>query len=140
MTMEIGTVLALGLTMLLFVTREGMLGFVAGMAWFIFGGYCYTESAATWDMAYFYFFFSMFIGVFCIFAAFVLKTKKQEIEEGEEFIDEGKDDLQFIDEGNAKEKYDEYGNPRHVKKAPPEEEKVSGARWRANERRKRYGG
>ena len=133
-------IFALTLTCAMFIKRESLLGSPSGMFWGILGGHAYTLSTAEWDIYYFMFFASMGMLIFCIFAAFILKTKKQEIEEGEEFIDEGKDDLQFIDEGNAKEKYDEYGNPRHVKKAQPEEEKVSGVRWRANERRKRYGG
>ena len=92
-------ILALGLVIAMFATKQMMLGFPAGMFWFILGGYAYTQSISTWDINYFLFFGSMGMGIFSVLAMYGLRTKKEELAEGDEFIDEGKDDLKFIDEG-----------------------------------------
>jgi len=92
--------LALGLTIAMFATGSMMLGFPSALFWAILGGWAYTESSIPWgDWQYFLFFASMGMTVFTMFAAYGLRTKKEELEEGDEFIDEGKDDLKFIDEG-----------------------------------------
>jgi len=91
--------LALGLTVAMFVTRQMMLGFPSALFWAIVGGWAYTESVTPWgDWQYFLFFASMGMAIFSMFAAYALRTKKEELEEGDEFIDEGKDDTVFIDE------------------------------------------
>ena len=98
-------VLALGLVIAMFATKQMMLGFPSAIFWFILGGYAYTQSVATWDINYFLFFGSMGMGIFSMFAAYGLRTKKEELRIGEEYIDEGRDDLKFIDEeknGHAK--------------------------------------
>ena len=86
------------LTATMFATRQMMLGFPSGMFWFILGGYAYTQSTATWDIYYLLFFASMGMGIFSIYAAFALRAKTEELRDGEEYIDEGKDDMRFIDE------------------------------------------
>jgi len=78
-----------------------MLGFPCLIFWAILGGYCYQQSTVTWDVYYLTFFGSMGMAIFSGFAAYALRTKKEELAEGDEFIDEGKDDMKFIDEGGS---------------------------------------
>ena len=119
--------IALALTFVMFLSRNMMLGFPSAMFWAIMGGYCYTQSTATWDIWYFLFFASAFgMTIFCALAAFALRTKKEEEAEGDEFIDEGKEDLHYIDEGKSEEE-----NPARSGMS----ERTKGIRGRAKERR-----
>ena len=124
--------LPLGLTATMFATKQMMLGFPCAIFWAIFGGYCYTQSAATWDIYYFLFIASI-VGmvVFTMFAAYALKTKREEAKEGDLYFDEGGDkDVKFIDEdGKAGSGLDDGDNPR---------KKVRDIRERANRRRERW--
>ena len=113
-----------------------MLGFPCLIFWAITGGYCYQESATTWDMYYFVFFASMFMGVFCAFAAYALRTKKEEAEEGDLYFDEGgDDDVKFIDEGGGKGKVTD-GEPGLDDENPSR--RTREIRDRANRRRTRW--
>lgn len=97
--------MALGLTMAMFHTRNMMLGFPCVIFWAILGGYAYTESTTAWGDWQYYLFFACTFGmtIFCALAMFVLRTKKEEVAEGDELIDEGKDDLRYTDEGKSEE-------------------------------------
>ena len=93
------TFAAVVLTYAMFQSRNLMLGFPCFIFWAILSGYCYQESTVTWDLYYLTFFGAMGMAIFSAFAAYGLRTKKEELGSGEEYIDEGKDDLKFIDEG-----------------------------------------
>ena len=77
------------LTVTMFATKSSMLGFPCGIFWALLGGHAYTLSTTTWDIEYFIFFSSMGMLIFSILAAYGLRTKKEELAEGDEFIDEG---------------------------------------------------
>lgn len=140
--------LALGLSVALFFSKQAMLGFPCAIFWAIFGAYNYTLSTTTWDIYYLVFFSAFGMTIFTMFAAFALRTKKEEAEEGDLYFDEGGDnDVKFIDEGvspsEANKRYDDYGNarPRYSKKKLGEEvvsDRVRGVRERAEARRKRF--
>lgn len=90
------TAIALVLTYALFVNREMMLGFPAGIFWFILGGQAYDLSTTTWDIQYFIFFASMFMGIFVIYAAFAvnrrdLNPRESDWLDSERFLDEGRE-------------------------------------------------
>ena len=125
-------VIAVSLTWAMFQSLSSMLGFPCLIFWAILGGYCYQQSTATWDLYYLTFFGSAFMGIFCAFAAFALRTKKEEAGEGDLFFDEGGDkDVKFIDEGGGSgsgEPSDE-DKPRRNARA---------IRERAERRRKRW--
>lgn len=89
---------AVALTWAMFQSKNPMLGFPCLIFWTLFSGYCYQESTALWDMYYFTFLAAIGMGIFSPFAAYGLRTKKEEIAAGEEYIDEGADDIKFIDE------------------------------------------
>lgn len=127
-------VIAVALTCAMFATRQMMLGFPCLIFWAVTGGYCYHESVATWDMYYFTFFASMFMGIFCAFAAFALRTKKEEAREGDLFFDEGGDrDIKFIDEsGSGKD----AGTVDENREKPGA--RARGIRERAEKRRARW--
>jgi len=93
--------IAVALTFVMFLTRQMMLGFPCVMFWAIMGGYCYTMSVYDWDTWYFLFFASFGMTIFCALAMYALRTPKEEKKEGDEYIDEGKDDLRYIDEGKS---------------------------------------
>ena len=137
MTITIALVIAALLTVGMFVSRERMLGFPCGIAWFIAGGLCYVSSAADWDMDFISAFSWFFMGVFTIYAAFGLKTKKEELDIGGEYIDEGKDDLQFIDEnGNGNKGSDKSSSIDADEEKPRRSARV--IRERADRRRTRW--
>lgn len=98
--------IAVMLTYGMFQSKQSMLGFPCVLFWAVAGGQAYITAAASppvnpWGDIYFYIAFVSFLGMvpFCAFGAFALRTKKEELAEGDEFIDEGKDDVKFIDEG-----------------------------------------
>ena len=129
-------IIPVALTWAMFHSRSSMLGFPCLIFWAIMGGYCYQQSTATWDIYYLTFFASFGMAIFCAFAAYGLRTKKEELAEGDEFIDEGKDDVKFIDEGASEatpliDSYSETGGdkPRRISR---------GIRERANRRRARW--
>lgn len=139
---------AIALTIAMFMSRSAMLGFPCAIFWAVLGGFSYTQSAATWDIPYFLFFASFGMAIFSMLAAFGLRTKKEEAEEGDLYFDEGgDDDVKFIDEyaspAKAKDYYDEYGNvrPKYAKKEVDEEvvgDKTKNVRERATARRRRF--
>lgn len=77
--------IALTLTSLFFVTRQGIAGFASGGAWAIFGAYCFGQSTAIWDIYYALGYFTM-LGMTstCFLAAFILEKKKDKSEFEEE--------------------------------------------------------
>lgn len=96
--------IAVALTFVMFLSRNMMLGFPCAMFWAIMGGYCYTQSTATWDIWYFLFFASAFgMTIFTALAAFALRESKDIEADKDEYIDEGKDDIRYIDEGKSTE-------------------------------------
>jgi len=125
-------VIATALTCVMFASKSSMLGFPCLIFWAITSGYCYQESGATWDNYYFMFFASIFMGVFCAFAAYALRTKKEEAEEGDLFFDEGGDkDVKYIDEGgDGKDAVDEDEDEKPSRR-------TRSIRERANRRRTR---
>lgn len=67
---------ALGLTITMFVSRSMLLGFPSGIFWALTGGYAYTQSTIPWgDMYYYLFFASMGMVIFSMFAAYALRSK-----------------------------------------------------------------
>lgn len=123
---------AVVLTYAMFQSRQAMLGFPCLIFWAILSGYCYQQSTVTWDIYYLTFFGSMGMAIFSAFAAFALRTKKEELSEGDEFIDEGKDDVKFIDEGgkgNTEDNANDEDKPRR---------QARDIRGRAEKRRSRW--
>lgn len=93
--------LAVGLTVAMFVTKQPMLGFACVLFWAVIGGYAYTLSSTPWGDWQFLLSMSCLMGMipFCAFAAFGLRTKKEKKAEGDQWMDEGGDkDVKFIDE------------------------------------------
>ena len=147
---------AVMLTLAMFQSKSSMLGFPCGIFWAILGGYAYTQTASFWPPTDIY----AFLGIACllgmlpfsIFAAFGLRTKKEELADGDEFIDEGGGDrdVKFIDEPDEyaspakyKDYYDEYGEvrPKYRRKQVDEEvinDRSRGVRERAAARRRRF--
>ena len=69
------SLMALGLIVAMFVTKNSMLGFPSGIMWFILSGFCYTQHTTTWDLYYILFFGAAGIGIFAIYAAFALRKR-----------------------------------------------------------------
>ena len=129
---------AVVLTYGMFQSRQVMLGFPCTIFWAILGGYCYQQSTATWDIYYLTFFGAFGMAIFSAFAAYGLRTKKEELADGDTFIDEGKDDVQFIDEGGSGSSRNngngdgvvaDEDKPRRVSRNIRERAKQRRARW-----------
>ena len=131
---------AVVLTYGMFQSRQAMLGFPCTIFWAILGGYCYQQSTATWDIYYLTFFGAFGMAIFSAFAAYGLRTKKEELAEGDEFIDEGKDDVQFIDEGGSggSRRSDDSGNGGTVADDEKPRRVARSIRERAERRRTRW--
>lgn len=69
-------IIPLVLTLVMFTTREMMLGFPCVIFWAIYGGYCYGQSEATWDVYYLLFFASMGMTIFSAVAMYGLREKR----------------------------------------------------------------
>ena len=104
--------IAVILTYALFSTRQMLLGFPSVIFWAIAGGEAYTLSTATWDIYYFIFFACMGMTIFSALAMYALRTKKEEIQEGEGFIDEVKDTTKYLDEGKDEQEEGSGGKSR----------------------------
>lgn len=95
-------ILAAGLTITMFMTRNSLLGFPAGIFWGILSGFAYTQSSSTWDWQYILFFGAMGMVIFSIFAAYTLRKRDlagPDADSGK-FIDEegGERDDEELDE------------------------------------------
>lgn len=105
--------IAVPLTWAMFLSREAMLGFPCFIFWAVTGGYCYTISVYDWDIYYFVFFASFGMAIFCAFAAYGLREKRdtiadEEMEKGEgEYLDEGKGEESPESDGEGKPKLSE---------------------------------
>lgn len=93
--------IAVALTWSMFSTRQMMLGFPCAIFWAILGGFAYTQSVIDWDLFYLVFFASMGMTIFSVLAMYGLRTKKQEIRDGDSFLDEPGHDPKYMDEGKA---------------------------------------
>lgn len=115
------------LTWSMFQSKSAMLGFPCAIFWAIFGGAAYQESTVVWDVYYLLFFGAFGMVIFTMFAAYGLRTKKEEAKEGDLFLDEGGDkDVKFIDEGKDEGEREYAPNRR------------AGVRERAARRRARW--
>ena len=82
------TAIAVILTYAMFQSRNAMLGFPSAIFWALLGGYCFQQSVVTWDL-YYIFGFACLLGmtVFCMFAAYGLREKRDAI--GEQSMEKG---------------------------------------------------
>lgn len=122
---------AAALTCTMFSSKQAMLGFPCAIAWFITGGQAYTLSTVPWGDIYYYVFFASAVGMgpFCAIAAFSLRTKKEERQVGEGFIDEGRDEARSTED---------TGEPEPVNSPPSSDQpsrRVRVVRERAERRR-----
>ncbi len=95
-------VFSVALTVGMFATKQVLLGFPSVIFWAILGGFCYDQSTATWDMWYFTFFASIGMAIFCSIAMYGLRNIKEELEDGDQMIDEkGGVEAEFYDDGEG---------------------------------------
>ena len=92
-------ILALGLTIAMFSTRESMLGFPCAIFWAVLGGFAYTQFTTAWVDWQFYLAFACLLGMvpFSALAAFGLREKRDTIAD-EDMGEEGKDEGGYVDE------------------------------------------
>ena len=95
------SLIALGLTMAMFHTRNMLLGFPCVIFWAVLGGYAYTESTVAWGDWQYYLFFACAFGmtIFCALSMYALREKRDTIADEEMGKGEGK----FIDESKGEE-------------------------------------
>jgi len=131
--------IAVALTYGMFLSRQALMGFPCLIFWALVGGQSYLQSTVPWGDIYFYLFFSSFgMAVFCVLASFALRTKKEELADGDEYIDEGKDELAFIDEGKNENKLEPLIDKYTSANEDRPSRAVRGVRERAAKRRERW--
>ena len=96
-------IIPVSLTVVMFLSRNRMLGFAASLFWAIFGAYAYTQSTTAWgDWQYYLFFASAFgMTIFSALAAYGLKEQKDTGTDKEEYIDEVGGKEKFLDDENG---------------------------------------
>ena len=102
MLLSILAFIAVSLTVVMFATKQAMLGFACVIFWALVGAQAYTLATTDWTDIYFYVAFASLLGMttFCAFGAFGLREKR------DSFADEDIDGETtekadgFIDEGN----------------------------------------
>lgn len=144
MVVAILAIPAIWLTITMFRSRSMMLGFPSAIFWALLGGAWYLVPTAldpapdmgwtvTWWRLISFACFGM--AIFSMLAAYALRTKKEEAQEGDQYFDEGGDkDVQFIDEGGSSE-------PREGKVEDDRDKpsrRIRDIRERADRRRKRW--
>lgn len=74
-------IVAAGLTVAMFTTRNSLLGFPSAIFWAILGAYAYTQSSVAWgDWQYYLFFASAFgMTIFTALAAYSLREKRDSL-------------------------------------------------------------
>lgn len=107
--------IAAALTYTMFHSKNMMLGFPSAIFWALTGWQAYTISTTAWDF-YSTLGFACIAGmtVFSFTAMYALRTKKEDIESGDEYIDEGEEPEVFIDEGGKDETAQVKGESRRV--------------------------
>ena len=143
MLAAIFAVMAVWMTCCMFTSKNMILGFVSLILWALLGAVFYMIpdmymdadeefwfwAVNWWRLIAFAFFL---IGAMMPFAAYALRTKKEEAEEGDLFFDEGgDDDVKFIDEGSSRDT-----EPVGDEERPSA--KIKALRDRADKRRSRY--
>ena len=106
MLLQVLGFIAVGLTIAMFYTKESMLGFPCALFWAILGGFCYGESAATWDINYLMA-FAYLLGMvpFTIFGAWGLREPRDSI--GDEDMEQGEGG--YIDEDDGGKRKRRFG-------------------------------
>ena len=101
MLLQVLGFIAVGLTIAMFYTKESMLGFPCALFWALLGGFCYGESAATWDI-YYLVFFACLLGMvpFTIYGAWGLREPRDSI--GDEDFEQGEGAYADEDEDASK--------------------------------------
>lgn len=91
-------ILALGLTVAMFHTRNALLGFPSCIMWAILGAFAYANSTTAWgDWQYYLFFASAFgMTIFSALAAYGLREKRDTL--GDEAMEEEEEEGEYIEE------------------------------------------
>ena len=102
------------LTVGMFLTKNMMLGYPSALFWAVMGGYCYGQATSKdWTDLYYLLFFACFgMVIFCAFAMYGLREKRDPVGEGDEYPEEAagssEDDSQEDQEGT--EEGDEFAD------------------------------
>jgi len=118
--------LAVGLTVAMFATREKMLGFPCVIFWAVLGVYTYTQFTTAWVDWQFYLSFGSFgMVIFCALAGIGLREKRDTLAD-EEMDEDGGEEGEYIDEKE---------DPFESKDESEFSDRTKGIRERANRRR-----
>lgn len=133
-------IIALGLTIAMFLSRNSMLGFPSAMFWMILGAYEYTQSVTPWVSVEFYFAIACMLGMvtFCSLAAYGLRERKDTGTDRDEYLDESPD-AEYYGEGGQQTEPSEgtTEQPREAQQQlqpPRQPRRVETARDRLRER------
>lgn len=118
--------LALGLTIAMFATKNAMLGFPCVIFWAVLGAYAYGQYTTAWvDWQYYLFFASFGMVIFCALAAFGLREKRDTL------ADKGMEEEEKVEDDFTGEEED----PFESKDKSEPSDRTKGIRARAKSRR-----
>lgn len=122
----------IGLTVVMFLAKQAMLGFPCAMFWAILGGYSYTQYTTAWVDWEYYLAWASLLGMttFTALAAFGLREKRDTLAD-DEMDAESKETEAFIDEKKTQEKEDVFSFTANK----PESKRTRELRERAEKRR-----
>ena len=103
MLLAILGIIALGLTIAMFATRQAMLGFACGLFWALTGAQSYSLRTGTWADVYFLFAIASLLGMVAltILGAFGLREKGNEVDDEEGQAGEEDDEVMDNDEESS---------------------------------------
>lgn len=134
--------IAVVLTWSMFSSRNMMLGFPCAMFWGVLGAFYKTQSVVDADLNDILFFACMGMSFFSVLAMYGLRTKKQEIQDGDSFLDEKGADDRYFDEGKSSHRQAdpsmeiaEAGDSMQFSAEERPSKKARGVRARAERRR-----
>ena len=106
MTLLALILVAMGLTVAMFITKNMLLGFPSAIFWGVLCGFAYTQSLATWDWQYSLFFASGGMIIFSCLAMYALRKRDLEPKEAD-WLDSGK----YVDEEKSGDRKMMWTNP-----------------------------
>lgn len=106
--------IALTLMITAYWIRRPAMGIAAGAMWWIASAQCYTLSVTMWDVYFALYVVTIGLGIVASLEGFVLKPRKDQIDEAEQMFDEDKSD--WRDRNDRIDKFNKELNMRRYRR------------------------
>jgi hypothetical protein len=105
---------ALTLMVIAYWIRRPAIGVASGVMWWIASAQSYTLSTAMWDVYFAFYVVTIGLGIVASLEGFVLKPRKDQIDEAEQMFDEDKSD--WRDRNDRIDKFNKEINMRRYRR------------------------